>query len=764
MMTTIRTLATLITLATLWLPTASAQNAGGHLAGHHLPAFADNIIVPQSAAFRFSSGPAVEITAVDVGVVILEQAALTTMDISLRNPGGAMQEAEILLPVPAGAVVRSIDFEGEGAEPSARLLPAAEAKSTYESIVATVRDPALLEFAGYNLVRSSVFPVPAGGTQKVRLTYEHLLTASGGRVDYVLPRSESLSYRVPWSIALRAQARTPISTVFSPSHEIETIQPVPHRVSVRLADQAASQPGPFRMSYLLEDDGVSASLFAYPDPASGGGYFLMLASLPTAATQDTAPVKREVTLVLDRSGSMAGEKIDQAQNAALQVLAGLEAGETFNIIVYNDSVSSFAAAPVAKDATTAAQARDYIAAIRASGGTNIHDAMLEALQPEPTEGSLPMVLFLTDGLPTVGVTSEAHIRSAVEAGNSHQRRVFSFGVGYDVNAPLLDQIALQSRGTATYVLPGENVEVKVSSVFRKLAGPVLADVELAVTDAAGRPDHGRLLDTVPGALPDLFEGDQLVLLGRYVGSRPLHCTLSGSYLGQPRQFRFEFGLDEATTRNAFVSRLWASRRIAVLGEEIRQRGAEPTRLASAAIPAAIPRGGSDPHIDELVNEIVRLSTEFGILTEYTAFLAEEGTDLGDRSDVMARARDNFNSRAIGTRSGMGAVNQSFNNMAQMNQTAMNYDNEFIDHNMNRVAITSVQQVNDRAFFRRGDRWVDSRLAQDVGSDTPDRVIKFGTREHLALVEKLVRTGRQGSVSLQGEIVLLVDGESILIER
>ena len=763
-MPTIRTLTTMTALITLGLtltPAARAQNAAGPLAGHHLPAFADNIIVPQSAAFRFSSGQPVEITAVDVGVVILEQAALTTMDISLRNPGGTMQEAEILLPVPAGAVVRSFDFEGAGAEPSARLLPAAEAKRTYESIVATVRDPALLEFAGFNLVRSSVFPVEAGGTQKVRLTYEHLLTASGGRVDYVLPRSESLSYQVPWSIAVRAQARTPISTVYSPSHEIEIIQPVPHRVSVRLPDQAGSQPGPFRLSYLLEDDGVSASLFAYPDPASGGGYFLMLAGLPTsAAVAGESPVKREVTVVLDRSGSMAGEKIEQARAAALQVLGGLEAGETFNIIAYNDAVSAFAAAPVVKDATTAAQARDFIAAIRASGGTNIHDALLEALQPQPTAGSLPMVLFLTDGLPTVGMTSESHIREAVEGGNPHHRRVFSFGVGYDVNAPLLDQIASQSRGSATYVLPGENVEVKVASVFDKLAGPVLADVELTVTDGAGRPANGRVLDTVPGVLPDLFEGDQLVLLGRYVGTQPLHCTLSGSYLGTPRQFRFEFGLADATTRNAFVSRLWASRRIAVLGEEIRQRGAEPTRLASAALP----RVPTDPRVDELVSEIVRLSTEFGILTEYTAFLAEEGTDLGDRSDVMARAHDNFNSRAIATRSGMGAVNQSFNNEAQMTQTAMNYDNKYIDQNMNRVAITTVQQVNDRAFFKRGDRWIDSRLAEDDRSTQPDHVVKFGSKEHLALVEKLVRAGRQGSVSLRGEIVLLVNGATILIEE
>jgi Ca-activated chloride channel homolog len=709
-------------------------------------AIAHNVLVPQSRALAFGGAPNVRITGVDVGVVILEQAARTTIDVHLRNEAGRDQEAELLLPLPDGAAIRRFAFDGEAAEPTARLLPKAEASSTYHAIVARVRDPALLEFVGHDLVRSSVFPVPAGGTQQIRVTYDHLLARDGERVDYLLPRSESIGYDVPWTISVQVQSAHSLATLYSPSHDIETIRGASNRVSARLSDAAASEPGPFRLSYLLAGDGPTASLFAYPDATGHGGTFLLLAGLPApGAEPDAAAQRREVTLVLDCSGSMAGDKLDQARAAALQVLEGLEDGESFNVLVYSDQVSMFGRRPVTKDADTTRRAREYLASVRSGGGTNIHEALTRALSQDTTAGALPMVLFLTDGLPTVGIVSEAAIgEQAVEA-NPHERRVFAFGVGYDVNAPLLDRLAAETRGTATYVQPEQDVEVAVSTVFRRLSGPVLAGTDLQLRDADGGPAIGRVLDVVPGRLPDLFEGDQLVVLGRYVGHEPLRFALGGSYRGHPRSFLFEFPLDGATTDNAFVPRLWASRRIAALSEEIRQSGAARGTV----------------RVTELTDEIVDLSTEYGILTEYTAFLALEGTDLSDRDDVMARAAANFQDRAISTRSGIGAVNQSMNQGFQTTQSRLNVRNEFYDAQMNRVAVTDVQQVNDRAFFRRGSRWVDSRLARVEAAD-PATVIEFGSPEHLALVQRLAAEGRAGSVSLGGEILLQVDGEPVLI--
>ncbi len=725
----------------------------------HSRAWSANVVLPQSRAFNphLAAPAAVQIVEVRVGVVVLEQVATTTMDIRLRNPAGGLQQAELLVPVPDGAVVRGFDFLGKAAEPTAELLPKDEARRIYNGIVARVRDPALLEFAGFNLIRSSVFPVPARGEQQVRLTYEHLLPADGNRVDYLLPRSESLDYRVPWSISLKIRAKRPIATVYSPSHEIETVRRAEGELRVRVVN-AGDTPGPFRMSYLVHQEGLSASLFAYPDPKTGGGYFLFFAGLPprAEANRKKPAIKREVTLVIDRSGSMNGEKIRQVRSAALQVLAGLDPGEAFNLIVYNEAVDPFSEKPVIKTDKNMAAARAWLAGVRSRGGTNIHDALFEALRPAPTKGMLPIVLFLTDGLPTIGQTSERAIRRMVTRSNKAGRRIFTFGVGVDVNTPLLDKIASSSRAFATFVLPGEDVEVKVSKVFRGLSGPILADTRLRVLDRDKNPARGRVRELLPARPPDLFEGDQLVLLGQYLGQGHLTFELSGNFLGRRRTFRSRVDLSRATTRNAFVPRLWASRKIADLVDAIRASGADADR-------AAFGKGRAvDPRFSELVEEIVKLSLEFGVLTEYTAFLAREGTDLGRRDEVMARAKANFQTRAVQTRSGLSSVNQEFNRQAQARQMVLNPTNAYYDANMNRVAVTSVQQVADRAFFRRGRQWVDSRLVESRAR--PAREIRFGSDEFWKLVDRLVREGRQGSIAFRGDVLLEVDGKPVLIRN
>jgi Ca-activated chloride channel family protein len=737
---------------------AEALAAG--IVPHSMRPLASNLIVPQRRVFSVERQP-VQITEVSVGVVILEQAATTTMDIGVYNPAGSRQEAELLVAVPDGAVVRGFTFEGKGAEPSAQLLPKDEANRTYNEIVSKLRDPALLEFVGYNLIRSSVFPVEARGNQKVRLTFESLLTADGNRIDYVLPRSESVEYRIPWKVAAKVTAKQPISTVYSPSHKLETKRAEKNVMLAEVAAEARTEPGAFRLSCLLEQNGVTASLFAYPDPKVGGGYFLLLAGLPAKPPErkDGPAIKREVTLVFDRSGSMNGEKIGQVREAANQILAGLEEGEAFNLMVYNEQVDFFSQKPVAKSKETVQKAREYLATINARGGTNIHDALLEALRPKPTDGVLPMVLFLTDGLPTVGQTSEVAIREVAMKANPHNRRIFTFGVGFDVNTPLLDKIASETRATSTYVLPKEDVEVRVASVFKRLAGPVLAGPTLELIGPDGKPAPGRARDVMPTRLPDLFEGDQLVILGQYLGEEPLDFKVTGNYLGKDRTFRFKLGVDKATTKNAFVPRLWANRKIAFLFDAIRQLGASAPPATVRDNPPA------DPKVKELVVEIVRLSTEFGILTEYTAFLAREGTDLSRHDQVLNEAHRNYTQRAIGTRSGRGAVNQNFNYVRQVgadNAPQLRFRNDFYDENMDRVSITAVQQVNDWAFYNRNGRWVDSRVVEQENTLQPKRVIEFGSEEFRKLALALAGQGRQGAISLNGDILLVVDGQPILV--
>jgi Ca-activated chloride channel family protein len=719
----------------------------------------------------------VKVASVNTQVSIDDQMASTTLVMTLQNPGGGAREAQVVVPVPDGASIRSFGIDGMGTEPTAKLLPKDEARRIYETIVRRSRDPGLLEFVGYSVIRTSVFPVPAGGTQTVRLTYESLLPAERGagassadRVDYVLPRSESVSGEdgsgTTWSLSVDLKAKRPISTVYSPSHEVSTERIDEKHVRVKTLPSAASAPGSFRLSYLLsaEREGLTATVLAYPDPelsATGGGYFMLLAGLPPADPSDASKqAKREVTVVIDRSGSMRNDnKMSQAREAALQVLEGLRDGERFNVIDFSDSISSFEGHPVAKSDATMKKARSYIKGIEANGGTNIHDALLEALRQEPAEGMLPVVLFLTDGMPTVGTTSEAAIREAAKAGNTAHRRIFTFGVGYDVNAPLLTGLARGSRGASTFVLPGEDVEVKVGQVYRRLSGPIMALPKVAAVNGEEKAG-GRLRELQPRELPDLFDGDQLVVLGQYTGKDPVTIQVSGDYLQKARSFEVSFDPGKATVRNSFVGRLWAARKIGSLLEEI--------RLASAdARPST-----DNPRTKELVDEVVRLSMKWGIMTEYTAFLAvEAGSDLARRDEALyapvapsaapAKAAANVSERAVKVRLGKEAVNQDQNLSYQTGATNVQMQREFLDKDMNRVKLAGVQQVQDRALFKRNDRWVDGRLLEKE-AEAPEQTIEFASAEYFQLADELAAQNRQGILAQQGDVYLLHNGKRVLV--
>jgi Ca-activated chloride channel family protein len=630
---------------------------------------------------------------------------------------------------------------------------------------------------GYSLLRTSVFPVPASGTQAVKVVYEHILPSSGGRLEYVLPRTQRLAdSNVPFTIDMRIRSTGPISAVYSPTHPIVATRKGSNDVRVTLESRGRREPGAFLLTILPQRGDVTATLLAHPDPVDGGGTFLLLAGLPADAKKETTTtVKREVTLVLDRSGSMRGKKIEQAKAALLQVLQGLAEGERFNIITYNGAVEKFSETSVVKNADTEARARTYIGSIEATGGTNLHGAVLEALRsPPPAEGHA-LVILLSDGLPTVGVTGEMAIRDAVKKANVHERRLFTFGVGHDVNVPLLDRLSETSRGSMTCVRPAENVEEKVSVLFEKLAGPLFTSPSLVCLDPAGNTDTRATTDVMPRLLPDLYGGDRLVVMGRYRDADGLRFRLAGEYQGEKRAFEFRFSLEKASTRNAFVPRLWASRKIALLIDALRQSGATSAEVGAAAHaaapmhasrarpPAAVVAAPMDPKTKELVDEIVRLSVKYGILTEYTSFLALEGTDLTASDKNAVSANGNINELARNKRSGGHAMSQQGNVAAQRGQTFLNGRNRFNDRNMNGVENAAVQQIDDLSFFRRGNRWLDARIASQNKTPKPDEVVEFGTDRFNEILAKLVASNRQGVLSLGGEALFEVDGKIVSVK-
>lgn len=709
------------------------------------------VVVPQLGGFPLDGGANLFVTATDWRVRIDGPLAVVTLEVGIENRSMRAAEAEMLLPVPRGAAVRSFDFLGEGAEPSARLIHGEEARRSYNAIVARAIDPALLEFQGAASIRTSVFPVPPRGAQRVKITYEQILEGDGARFDFVLPRSEAWrKLGPPLALDLEVRGLGPLSAVWSSSHELEVQEHTEHVYTARLAKGAAEQPGSFRLSLLRGSAEPGATLFAHGDPRGEGGTFLLLGALPAS---QKPPRARELALVLDRSGSMAGEKFEQARTAAIGVLESLRSEDRFQLVAFSGDVSAFTRGAELADTKSIQAAVEWLRALKPGGGTNISDALAAVLAPAPEEGVLPLVLLMTDGQPTVGLTNEAELNASVERLNTHGRRVHLLGVGHDVNAPLLDRIARDSRGSTQYAHPMEDVGLALGRLAARLAEPRLTHIEYEVIGGDGTPDPSLAQQLAPARLEDLFEGEQLTLLGRYNrGVERIGIRLSGQLDGERAAFRWIFDLTSASPENAFVSRLWAQRRIASLVDDVRHGGAVPGSTLAK----------------ELVEEIRSLSQTWGVLSEYTAFLALEGTDLADAENNRSALAASLVQRAQRTRTGAGGVVQSVNQNRWRRGQRFDRLNRFLDEQLREVGPREVQHVGERAFFLRGGKWVDARLFEG-GPDAVAQMsmlaaVNFGSEAYIKFSAWLAERGLGGVLALPGDVFVEVEGRAVWLPR
>ena len=373
--------------------------------------------------------------------------------------------------------------------------------------------------------------------------------------------------------------------------------------------ETSSRPADFRLVYTLTDGALGASVISYRESSGEDGYFLLLAS-PEVKAPDTKPQPKTVIFVLDRSGSMAGKKIEQARKALKSVLDNLREDDLFNIVVYDDRVESFKPELERYGSRTREEAERYVENIREGGSTNIDSALKSALAMIHDDSRPSYILFLTDGLPTTGETQEMKIADNCRQGNSRRARIFCFGVGFDVNARLLDRLSGGNSGTSEYVKPDEDIEAHVGRFYSKMTSPVLADLRIELTGT----DVNR---TYPRDLPDLFEGGQIVWVGRYRQSGRTTLKISGKIAGERRSFEFPAELADSGRGSSyeFVERIWATRRVGYLIDQIDLSGQNK----------------------ELIDELVSLSTKYGILTPYTSFLADERVPL--HAAMAERAAD-----------------------------------------------------------------------------------------------------------------------------
>ena len=710
------------------------------------------IPVPNHPAFA-----PLEVTSHKVKVHIDGQVATTSVDQEFYNPSDRTVEGTYFFPVPKDAQIDKFQMQIGDKLAEAELLDAAKARGIYEEIVRLAKDPALLEYAGRQLFKARVFPIEGRSTKRLRITYTELLRTDSGALTYRYPlATEKFSAKPVKTIAIEVEVKSerPFASLYSPSHKVAIKRDDSgKRATISFEAKDEKPDTDFQLVCAGEtkaSDEVPINLLTFRDPNAGpdeDGYFLLLAApAPETKTGNHKMSAKDVTFVLDTSGSMQGVKIDQAKKALAFCVDQLNPDDRFEIIRFSSATEPLFGKLTEATPSNRKRADDFIAQLRAMGGTAIHEALKTALAARPTPAERPyLVIFLTDGLANIGPSRNEEILDMVKksVGSSSGVRVFSFGVGTDVNTHLLDQLAQQTRAFSTYVFPNEDLEIKLSNFFTKMSEPALTELRVEFSGGEG----SRFSQRAPSDLPDLFQGDQLALVGQYRGTGEAEVKLIGKRNGVEKSFTTKVKLDPASDSTAareFIPRLWATRRIAFLLDEIRLHGENA----------------------EVRDEVTRVAKKFGIVTPYTAYLILEdeakknvpterrllGKLEGDKDarDVAATAYRDFKEQT-GSAAVGGAESQNHARRAMQATDALRSANEYalaapkaanapvaVRQAAGRVEQFTQQGsrfVNGRAFFQNGTQWVDSNLkGRGDGARAAQRV-QFNSPEYFELLKQ-----------------------------
>ena len=752
---------------------------------------ADGLIIIENpvhvVAGHFGFAP-LEVSYHHVTVTINNLVAETVVDQEFYNPNDARLEGTYVFPIPEGAHIDTLSMDIGGTMTDAELLPADKARALYEEIVRKMKDPALLEYAGRGAFRMRIYPIEPRAAKRVRLTYSQLLKSDGGLVEYLYPlNTEKFSSAAVKDVSVKVtlDGREDLKSIYCPSHPAEIRREGDTRAVVGWEARDVWPDTDFKVIFSRSPNPLGIDFLASRAPGADG-YFMLLASpgatagmspgatagmTPGATAEKTSVQPKDICFVLDTSGSMAGPKLAQAKKALQFCLANLGTGDRFEIVRFSTEAESLFGRLVPADHAHLTQAEGFVDSLRPMGGTAIGDALGQAVAIRGRSsgeggGSRPyMVIFLTDGQPTVGETREDALVDSLK-GAGKGVRIFSFGIGNDVNTHLLDRIASETRAVSQYVLPEEDIELKVGGFYSKIKDPVLSNVSLTFTNPSL-----RITQMQPAVLPDLFNGDMLVVFGRYSGSGPAAARITGTFNGKPHQFTADVYFPAQSADNAFIPRLWATRRVGWLLDEIRMHGESA----------------------ELKDEVIHLAREFGIVTPYTAYLILEDEasraipanlrtfqEMEEDREVVDKAREKFDSvskeaRSEASRSGAGAVQNSIS--VQDMKSSMNEQQAAQSAGLAksapaapgsigyRASVTrnyarQVQLVNGRAFYQNGNVWTDSTA--QTRKALKQKTMKFGSEEYFTLLR--TRPAAAPWLALGSNVDVVVDDTLISIRE
>lgn len=702
--------------------------AGFFLSLFILPVKADGIIVPDPC-----QGPdcivalpmeQLSIKYHHVTVKIDNQIAVTHVDQVFYNPNTWTVEGTYIFPLPLDAAVSNFTLWIDGKPVEGKVLDATQARQTYEQIVAQMKDPALLEYVGRGAIQARVYPITPGEERRIELEYSQILPAEKGLIQYTYPLNTEKFSKTPLesvSITVDVRAAQSIRAVYSLSHSLDVNRVDEHHV---LASYEANDVTPdmdFNLFYSIGET-EAFHLMTYRDPFDAqnpdGFFLLMLAPKPDIS--DIA-IDKDIILVLDHSGSMDGDKFLQAREATLYILNHLNAGDRFNIVTFSADIETFAAEM--QPASKAVNAIQWVQGWGAAGSTDINQALLTAAAMAGDQRATYLI-FLTDGLPTWGETDSERILSNFNRSVPESVRLFAFGVGYDVDTYLLDSLAAQHHGLSRYVTEGQKLDEILSGFYASISTPVLTDIQLEFEGI-------EVYDIFPQPLPDLFAGSQLMITGRYIKGGVGNVTVSGQVNGKAQRFTYpenKFETNNAGTNSVIASipRLWATRKIGYLLSKIRLEG--PSQ--------------------ELIDQIVKISVRFGIITPYTSFLVTEPAILGveEQERVATDAYGQMMAATPAPASGFGAVNKAVDQGAMSQAEVANTITEDISG--------QVKIAGAKTFVLQNGVWIDTMYDPDSMKTVK---VTFLSKQYFELLA--ANPDIQSALALGKNVIILIKGKA-----
>ena len=622
--------------------------------------------------------PVAQLDVLDVEVEVRDGVSISRHTLTLSNPGGGLAEGRVVVPVPPHSSVTDLTLSDGSVTLEGSILGSAEAERIYEEIVRRLIDPALLQSLGDDLYEVRAFPVPGGETRQVRFTVTTPLVAEGDQAIVSIPWSRMSPRPLSAVVTGDVDVSWEVRAVVAPTYALDVERSGEGRLSWSWEAPAEWRAASGFTLYLSGGEGLLSTQLLPYRPSGEDGYFALLFA-PVVEVESA--VARDVIIVLDSSGSMEGEKLAQAQAAARFILERLGEEDRFGAVAFARSVRSFGAGLEASSRSAAGIA--FVEDIRAGGGTNIAGALSEAMAL--AEGDRPAtIVFLTDGLPTVGIEDAASILDVAEAGDPGRTQLFAFGVGYDVDTILLDSLARAFVGTSHYVTPEEQIDTEVGRLFERISTPVLTDVTVTI-------EGGDVSALAPEAITGIFAGTQTLLTGRYGEAGPVTVTVDGNTSTGAETFVYEVMLPSRASSDPTVAQLWAQQRVADLLTELRIEGAR----------------------DSLIEEIVAIATQFGIVTPFTSYLAEE-PELAFAADEAARSVADAASAAPS--SGEQAVEAA--------------DDEDLREGGLALGTESVRVLGSASYVLRDGVWTQS--GYELGSDAPEVLV--GSAAFAALLE------------------------------